>query len=155
MKQPQKNAAALFAILAGLVSIPLTWMTVYGAQLTGGPGNLKTIPIDKLYVTGVNGSITFLFPTPIWIIIGIAIVSNLLQLVHYSRQLVLLRLVEWLTALFGVVWIGLGICVALFSDKTTLGVGSLLGFFCAGVALLCVAVPTSTQQDEFSLLKGA
>lgn len=150
MTQQQKNTAALFAVIAGLTSIPLTWMTIYGGRLTAGEGSQISIPIAKLYVTGVNGSITVLFQTPIWFIVGIAIAANMLQLMRNSRQFAVPRFAEWLAALFGVVWIGAGISLTLFSDKITLGIGSLLGLFCAGVALLCLVVPTSTQQDLLS-----
>ncbi|WP_339730280.1 hypothetical protein [uncultured Gimesia sp.] len=153
MAQPLKNTAALFAILAGLISIPLSWMTIYGAQFTDGAGNRFPIPIDEFKVlgfsvTGINGSFTFLFETPIWFLVGIAISANVLQLMHNSTQFAIPSFAEWATALFGFIGIGLGICVALFSDKVTLGIGSLMGLFCAGVALLCLVVPTSDQQDS-------
>lgn len=150
MTQQQKNTAALFAVIAGVISIPLTWMTIYGGRLTAGPGSQISIPIEKMYVTGVNGSITVIFQTPIWFIVGIAVAANVLQLMRNSRQFAIPRFAEWLAALFGVVWIGAGISLALFSDKVSLGIGSLLGLFCAGVALLCLVVPTSTQQDLLS-----
>lgn len=150
MTQQQKNTAALFAVIAGLTSIPLTWMTIYGGRFIAGQGSQISIPIEKMYVTGVNGSITVLFQTPIWFIVGIAIAANMLQLIHSYRQFAVPRFAEWLAALFGVVWIGAGISLTLFSDKITLGIGSLLGLFCAGVALLCLVVPTSTQQDLLS-----
>lgn len=152
--QQQKNTAAVFAILAGLVSIPLTWMTVRGPLLLSGLGNSLNLPIGQLNVTGVNGTITFLFKSPIWFIVGIAISANVIQLMQNSRQFAIPWFAGWVTSIFGVIWIGIGICVALFSDKATLGIGSLLGFFCAGVALFCVIVPTSTQQDSLSEIKG-
>ena len=36
MTQPQKNTALVFAIAAGLISLPLTWMTIRGATIQGG-----------------------------------------------------------------------------------------------------------------------
>lgn len=152
--QQQKNTAALFAILAGLISIPLTWMTISGPQILTGLGDPFHFPIGQLKVTGINGTITFLFKSPIWFIVGIAISANVLQLMQNSKQFAIPWFVGWVTAIFGVIWIGIGICVALFSDKATLGIGSLLGFFCAGVALFCVIVPTSTQQDSLPEIKG-
>tara|TARA_R110002095_G_scaffold95668_2_gene83565 strand:- start:535 stop:993 length:459 start_codon:yes stop_codon:yes gene_type:complete len=147
--QPLKNTLALFAILAGLISIPLTWMTIQGAPLPSVTGFPVPIAVNQVKVTGINGSVTFLFQTPIWILVGIAIFSNVLQLMQTSRQFAVPPFAEWVTALFGFIWIKLGICVALLSDMITLGIGSLLGLFCAGVAVFCLVVPTLPDRDSF------
>ena len=154
MTQPQKNTAAVIAIIAGLISLPLTWMTISAPQfngqlVNGDPGNPISFPfpVDSINVTGLNGHITFLFKAPVWLIVGVAIIANILQLMHNTVQFAVPRFAEWLTALFGVIWISVAICVALFSEKAGLGIGSLLGLFCAGVALFCLVIPTSTQQD--------
>ncbi|QDT45878.1 hypothetical protein Pan241w_60060 [Gimesia alba] len=152
--QPLKNTAAVFAILAGLISLPLTWMTISGVQLNGQlvNGDLGNpisfpFPIGNINVTGFNGHITLFIKTPIWLVISIAIVANVLQLMHKSVQFAVPHFAQWLTALFGFTWISMAICVVLFSDKAGLGIGSLLGLFCAAVALICLVIPTSTQQD--------
>lgn len=154
MTQPQKNTAAVFAIIAGLISLPLTWMTISGAQLNGqlvngDHGNPVSFPfpISNINVTGFNGHITLFFKTPVWLVVSIAIVSNILQLMHNTVQFAVPRFAQWLTALFGVTWICMAILVVLFSNEASLGIGSLLGLFCAAVALICLVIPTSTQQD--------
>lgn len=154
MTQPLKNTAAVFAILAGLISLPLTWMSISGAQLNGQlvNGDLGNpfsfpFPIGNINVTGFNGHITVLFKSPIWLIVSIAIASNVLQLMQNTVQFAVPRFAQWLTALFGVLWICMAIGVTLFSDKASLGIGSLLGLFCASVALFCLVAPTSPQQD--------
>ena len=143
MTQPQKNTALAFASVAGLISLPLTWMNIRGATIQGGFGdmfNSAFVPIT-IDVTGLNGHVTFLFETPLWLIIGVAIAASLLQLMRNSKMFAIPRFAEWLTAIVAVAWISLAVIVALFSGTASLGIGCLFGLASAVIPVICLAVP--------------
>ena len=148
MTQPQKNTALVIAIVAGLVSLPLAWMTIHGARMEGGLGDMFNSALGEMTITltGLNGHVTLFFQTPLWFIIGIAIASSVLQLMGSSEMFAIPRIVEWMTAIVAVVWIGLTIVLALSSGKATLGVGALVGFAAAVIPLLCLTFPSTDQQ---------
>ncbi|HIN96036.1 MAG TPA: hypothetical protein EYN03_10370, partial [Planctomycetes bacterium] len=148
MTQPQKNTALVFAIVAGLVSLPMTWMTLQGAEIQGGLGEIFNSALGEisLVVTGLNGSITFLFKTPIWFIVVIAIAASVLQLMQDSETFSIPRPAQWATAIVALAWIGLAIVMALFSGKATLGMGALLGLFSGVVPVVCLAIASPDEQ---------
>lgn len=148
MTQPQKNTALALAIVAGLISLPLTWMTIHGATIEGGLGDMFHSAFGGLSidVTGLNGHVTLLFKTPIWFIVGVAIAASALQLMHNSRMFAIPRFAEWLTSIVAVAWVALAIMVALLSGKASLGIGSLLGLASAVIPVVCLAVPASHRQ---------
>ena len=154
MTQPQKNTALALGIVAGLLSLPLPWMTLRGATLQGNIGNIFNAQFGEMTidVTGFNGHVTILFKTPLWFLVGVAITANVLQLMHNSKSFAIPRFTEWLAAIVAVVWISLAILVALFSGKATPGIGSLLGFASAVIPVVCLAVsstPTPETSSDF------
>jgi hypothetical protein len=124
----------------------MTWMTINNAQLQvpGGFGEIFNNVLNGMTVnlTGLNGSVTFLVKTPIWFIIGIAITASGLQLASHSRNFEVPVFVEWMAAIAGVVWTIFPAMIALMSGKVSLGMGWVLGLFCASVPLICLALPT-------------
>ena len=150
MTQPQKNTVLVFAIVAGLASLPLTWMTIRAAQFEGGVGGILNAALGgmTLDVTGLNGHVTFLVETPIWLIVAVAIGANVLQLMRHSAMFAIPAWAEWLTALVATAWVSVAVFIAWFSDQATLGVGTLLGLFCAMAPLLCLAISTPAQEAK-------
>jgi hypothetical protein len=148
MTQQQKNTVLAFGIVAGLISLPMTWLTLRGATLEGGFGGFfsSSFPQVTIDVTAFNGSVTFFIKTPIWFVVGVAITANVLQLMHDSRKFAIPRPAEWLTAIFAVAWVCVAILTAMFSDKATLGIGALLGLSSAVAPVLCLAIPTAQNQ---------
>ncbi len=154
MTIPQKNTALLFAIIVGLISLPLTWLTIQGAKLEG--------PLDEFFnqgmvlnITGINGYITVLFQTPIWLIVGLAIIASLLQLMSNSRLFAVPPVAKWFTAIAAVMWISFAIILPLFSDQTTSEIGSLIGFISAVVPLFCLFIESTNQQIILSSTDNA
>jgi len=155
MTQPQKNTVLAFAIVAGVISLPLPWMTITEATIQGGFGNMLNSPFGRLTidVTGLNGHVTFLFKMPIWFIVGIAIAASVLQLMHNSKMFAIPRFAEWLTSIVAVTWVAFAIIIALLSGKATLGIGSLLGLASAVIPVVCLAIP-ATQTQAMDSSKG-
>lgn len=147
MTQPQKNTALASAIVAGVISLPLTWMTIRPETMES-PLNLNDIlnspfRVMTFNVTGFNGHVTFPFRTPIWFIVGIAIAANVLQLMQNSKMFAISRVAEWLTSIIAVAWVLVVIIVALLSDRASLGIGSVLGLASAVIPIVCLAIPES------------
>ncbi len=161
MTQPQKNTALAFAIVAALISLPLTWMTIRATpQIQGGLGDLGELFGAMLgemtvNVTGLSGHLTFPFKTPIWLIVAVAIAANVLQLMRNSKVFAIPRFAEWVAALVAIAWIGLAVTLALFSGKATIGVGSLLGLASAVIPILCLAIPSSKKPESDSDSDGS
>lgn len=147
MTQPQKNTALAIAIVAGLLSLPMTWMTIRGVTMPGLPGSMFQSAFGDMtvHVTGLNGSVTFLFTTPVWFIICISIAASVLQLMHHSSMFAIPRFVEWATAIAAVGWVLIAVLVAFFSEKASPGIGCLLGLTSAVIPVVCLAVPASPQ----------
>lgn len=153
MTQPQKNTALVFGIVAGLASLPVTWMTLHNAQMEGGLGEMFNSAFGggiTLNVTALNGHVTFLVETPIWLVVGVAITANVLQLMRSSKMFAVSLAFAWLTAIVAVAGIGFIVVSALVSGKATLGVGALLGVVSAMVPLFCLAIRSSGEQISVS-----
>ena len=152
MTQPQKNTTLALGIVAGLLSLPLPWMTLRGATMQGNIGDMFNAQFGEMTidVTGLNGHVTILFKTPLWFIVGVAITANVLQLMRNSKSFAIPRSAEWLAAIVAVVWIVLAILVALFSGKATPGIGSLLGLASAVIPVVCLTVSSPSTPGTSS-----
>jgi hypothetical protein len=150
MTQPQKNTVRAIAIVCGLLSLPMTWMTVTGATMQGPFGQSLGSPFGgmTINVTGINGSLTFLVKTPIWFIVGVAIAANALQLMRNTKVFAVPPVAEWVTAIGGVGWVVIAILSAVGSAKATLGIGAILGLVCAGGALLCLVIKSPPVEQS-------
>lgn len=139
MNTKQKNTALVAAILAGLLSLPLTWLTIRNAEISfNGPmaGMFNSAMMGMtLSVTGFSGRVTFLFTTPIWLLVVISIGASVLQLMRHSKAFEIPKVAEWITAVIGVVWMSIPVFLAMTSGKVGIGVGWLLGMACAIVPL--------------------
>ena len=122
----------------------MTWMTIHGAQIQGGFGDMfnSTFGGMTIAVTGLNGHLTFLVKTPIWFIVLVAIAASVLQLMRGSKTFAIPRAAEWGVASLAVGWIGIAIVIALFSGKASLGIGALLGLTSAVVPLAMLLAPS-------------
>ncbi|WP_417395955.1 hypothetical protein [Gimesia chilikensis] len=151
MTQPQKNTALAAAILAGLLSLPLTWMTIQNAQIQGGFGNMfNSLGGISLNVTGLNGHVRFLFKTPIWLIVCMAMLANVLQLMAGSKSFTIPRLIQWATAMIATAWIGLTVILAISSDQATLGIGALVGAMSAAIPVVCLYLSSPESERQSS-----
>ncbi len=142
MTAKQKKTLLISAIVAGVLSLPMTWFTIQNAQVSfpGGFGGVfpSGFAAMSLNVTGFTGSVTMLIKAPLWFVIGVAIGANVLQLLRNSPSMEIPKLAEWITAIVGVVWITLPVLLALGSGRVTPALGWLLGTFCAVTPLVCL-----------------
>ena len=100
-------------------------------------------------MTGLNGKLTLLVETPLWFVVGVAVVAGVLQLMRYSQMFAIPKFAEWATAIVGAAWTGIPMIMMLFSGQVTVGIGWPLGMLCAAVPLLCLIVPTrGSKQAE-------
>ncbi len=145
MNQKQKNTLLAAGIVSGLVSLPMTWMTIRNAemQIPAGLGNLFDSAFQGMAfdVTGLNGHVTLLVKTPLWFVIAIAIGANVIQIMRSSNAFAIPRIALWIVAVLAAVWVTIPISFALSSGKATVGVGWFLGLFCAAAPLACLFVP--------------
>jgi hypothetical protein len=150
MKQQYKNSLLALAIVVGLLSLPMTWMTIRGAQIQGGFGEMFNSVFGNMTfdVTGLSGHVTFLVETPIWFIILVTIAASVVQLMRGSKTFAIPSVVEWGLACVAVAWVGLALVLALFSDQVSLGMGALLGLFAAATPFVMLCLPTAAADDR-------
>jgi len=152
MNPKQKNTLLAAGIVSGLVSLPMTWMTIRNAemQIEGGFGNLFNSALQGMTfdVTGLNGHVTMLFKTPLWFVVVVAIAANVLQLMRSSDAFAIPKFALWIVAVAAAVWITIPIVMALFSGKATLGIGWFLGLFCAAAPLVCLFAPDTKEEKS-------
>jgi hypothetical protein len=149
MKQQQKNSLLAAAIFAGLLSLPMTWMTISGAEIQGGLGELFGSAFGgmTINVTGLNGHVTLLVKTPIWFIVLVAVSASGLQLMKGTNAVSVPASLEWGAAGISVAWVSIAILIAIFSGQSTLAIGALLGLFSAGTPLATLILSTDTKGD--------
>ena len=152
MNTKQKNTLLAAGIVSGLVSLPMTWMTIRNAemQIEGGLGDLFNSAFQGMTfdVTGLNGHVTMLFKTPLWFVVGVAIAANVIQLMKSSNAFAIPRIALWIVAVAAAVWITIPILLALSSGKATLGIGWFLGVCCAAAPLICLFVPDAISTNS-------
>jgi uncharacterized paraquat-inducible protein A len=145
MNSKQKNTALVASTVSGLFSLPLTWMTIPNAplQVGGVVGDFFNSVFQGLSVevTGLNGYVTVFIKTPLWFVVCIAIGASLLQLIRHSTVFAIPRLALWGTAMVAVIWTSIPVGLILITGKASVGVGWLLGIFCALVPLVCLILP--------------
>ncbi len=139
MTQPQKNTALVCGIVAAVLSLPLTWITIRNAQVQGGFGTMFN-PFGGMTfnITGLNGHLTFFVKTPIWFIVSVAIAANILQLMSGSPSFAIPDIAQWGTAIVATLWLVLPVLTTIGSGKATLGIGALLGLASAVIPVVCL-----------------
>jgi len=150
MTQPQKNTALATAIVAAILSLPLTWMTIRNAQIQGGFGMFNSPGGMTLDVTALNGHVTFLFKTPLWFVVCVAIAANVLQLMAGSRAFAIPKIAQWATAIIATAWIGLVVVLIIPSGKATLGIGAMLGLLSAVIPIACLLMMSPNSEKHIS-----
>jgi len=152
MNPKQKNTLLAAGIVSGLMSLPMTWMTIPTAemQIEGG-GDLFNSAFQGMTfdITGLNGHVTLLLKTPLWFVVGIAIALNVLQLMRSSDAFAIPKSALWIVAIGAAIWITIPMIMVLSSGEATLGIGWFLGLCCAAAPLVCLFVPdTKVQRRE-------
>jgi len=151
MTQPQRNTTLAAAIVAGLLSIPMTWMTIQITQMPGSVGSFSFASGGMTFdVTGLNGHVTFLVKTPFWFLACLAIAASVLQLMSGTKSFAIPKAAEWTTAIAALVWILIAIVMTVFSGQSSLGLGSLLALCSAALPVICLKLETADQpiKDE-------
>jgi hypothetical protein len=151
MNEKQKNTLLVFGILAGLLSLPMTWVTIHNPQIDAMNSDVFGSMFQgvSLPVTGINGSAEcFGLSMPLWFVASIAIIAGAMQLMRHTQMFAIPRFAEWAVAVIGIAWM-IPLTCPLFSGRASLGIGWVLGVFCALMPLMCLIVPTrSTKQSE-------
>jgi hypothetical protein len=100
-------------------------------------------------VTGLNGYVTFLFKTPLWFLVAIAIVANALQLMRSTDVFAIPKSAIRIVAIAASIWVTVPTINVLLTGEATLGIGALLGLCCAAAPLVCLFVPdTKVEMRE-------
>ncbi len=140
-----KNTIRAMGIVAGLASLPMTWMTLHNAQLHGFGGAFGGMTLN---VTAFNGSLTFPIKAPLWALVVAAVAANGLQFMANSRTFAIPKALEWAVAIFALAWLLIPMCVALSSGRITVGLGWILGVVCAFTPLVCLLLPTNASRPH-------
>ena len=164
MKPATQNGLLIAAIVAGILSLPSTWMTIRNANIRITPnfgGQLITPDADfanliipsvtntSFDVTGFNGHVTLLAKFPIWLIVGIAIAGCLFQIAGKFDAFAFPRMLLWLIAISALVLTVLPLVVALGSGRASPGIGWFFGLACAVtpvVVLWSTRISTTPEQ---------
>ena len=153
-----KNTLLAAGIVSGVVSLPLTWMTIRNAdmRIEGELGNVFNSMFQGMTfdVTGLNGHVTLLFNTPLWFVIGVAIAANVIQLMRASNWFAIPRIALWIVAVVAALWITIPILLVMSTGKATLGLGWFLGLFSAAAPLVCLFVPNTAGAKPELLIRG-
>jgi hypothetical protein len=145
MNAKQKNTLLIVAIVSGIISLPLPWMSIHNAMFQTPLGGSLTFPLPLLTqvdVTGLNGKVTFLITSPIWLVVCIAMAASALQFMRQSRMFEIPNFVVWGAAIFALICTSAPVLAALFSGNASLGIGWLFGLFCAAAPLACLVLRT-------------
>lgn len=140
MTDKQRKTLLISAIIAGVISLPMTWLTVKNVSMLPG-GFAQMLPgfaSMSINITGFSGFVNLLIKSPLWFIVLIAIAANVLQLMRNSKSVEIPKLAEWITAIVAVVWTTFPILIAVINGQVTPAVGWLLGVFCAATPLACL-----------------
>ena len=150
MNPKQKNTLLAAAILTGVLSLPLTWLTIQNASFRFNspiPHMMGSASmVMNVNLTGLNGNVKLLLPMPLWFVIGVAIGASALQLMRNTNSFEIPRIAEWLAAGFAVIWTTLPVLIGLTTGKVTPGVGWLLGMVSAAIPLYCLIAEMKPSQ---------
>lgn len=160
MKPATQNGVLAAAIVAGILSLPTTWLTIRNINIQITPdfgGRILTPDSDftgmissnitntSFDVTGLNGHVTLLVKFPIWLIVCLAISACLFLIADRSHAIVFPRVLLWVVAIASLVLTVLPLVIALGSGRATPGIGWLLGLACAATP---VAVLWSSRTSK-------
>ena len=154
MTTARKNTLLASAIIAGVISLPMTWIHAANvdaelntelpsgmAELFGGM--LKGMEFD---VSGTQGTIPILGGLPFWGAVAIAAIASIAQLLNGSSSFDVPSIALWLLAIVGSATISLPIVSGLFG---TAEISPRLGWFVAlyagFVPVLVLALPPSNN----------
>lgn len=145
MNPKQKNTLLAAGIVSGLLSLPMTWMTIRNAdiKINGGFGDLLDSAFQGMTfdVTGVNGHVTLLFKTPLWFVVAISIAANAVLLMRSSDMFAIPKRALRIVVIGATFWVTVPMINVLLTGDATLGIGALLGL-CCGCA---VSLPFRTR----------
>lgn len=155
MNQKQKNSLLVAGIIAGVISLPMTWMSIRGASIEGPMGSLFNQALQgvSLDVTGLNGSVTLLVKTPIWFLVLMGVAASGLQLMRSSAMFEIPPAVAWGASILSCGGIALAILITLFSSQASLGIGALVGLVGAAVPLACLTTPTADDPSSIGTVE--
>lgn len=163
MSKPRMNALLSIAIAAGLLSLPMTWLTVRSTSLrftpkVNGPIHgpdffsdaFQQLGITRMSVSGLNGSMGLLgVNLPIWTVVAIAIAACLCQMANNLSGFDFPEPLLWIVAAVALLWVLLPVGLVLFSGQATPGPGWLLGATCAITPVATLFLSRQSVQPRF------
>lgn len=144
MNDQTRTSLLVVGIIAGALSIPMTWFTIHNAQMNGPFPGMSFPGGMSFDVTGLNGSITFLFKIPIWFLSLAAVGANVLQLLRNNAAFPVSKVVDGILAGVACVWIAIGVLTSL--SGASLGIGAILGLAAAVIPLVTLFIGNSEKK---------
>lgn len=143
MTIPQSNTLLTFSIVAGVLSLPMTWFTFKTFETVGS--NVEywqyynpTLHLySTVYVTGLTGKVPHPIEIPAWFIIAIGITASVMQFMAQSTRFAVPKSVAWITTIIGVAWI-LFLPLRPGSQHVSTSIGYWLAVFCTCGPLACL-----------------
>jgi len=143
MTIPHANTLLTFSIVAGVLSLPLTWCTfetIKGVELSIQFWQYFSHPLplhSTVYVTGLTGKVSHPIEIPAWFIVAIAITASVMQFMAQSSRFAIPNSVAWITTIIGVAWI-LILPLRPGSQHVSISIGYWLAVFCTCGPLACL-----------------
>ncbi|GAB5439756.1 MAG: hypothetical protein Fues2KO_01050 [Fuerstiella sp.] len=135
------------AVVLGLLSLPMTWMTIHNAQISGGMFSMPGMSLD---VTGLNGHVTLLVKTPLWFVVSVIVAAAVAQWMHFTGTITVPRPLAAVLSIAGLGWVGLAIVISLASSQASLGLGALIALAAAVMTLISVIKWGDSTNDLMS-----
>jgi len=169
MKPATQNGLLAAAIVAGLLSLPTTWMTIrntniritpnFGGQLLTPDTDFSNLIVPSVSkttfdVTGLNGHVTLLTKFPIWLIVGLAVTACLFLIADNAPAISFPRILLWCVSLVSLGLTLLPLVIALGSGRASPGIGWLLGLACAVAPVVVLWSTCPMQSTEPSIQAG-
>ncbi len=139
MTPKQLTGLLLAGVLAGIISLPTTWVTFHPAK--GGPVSFVdwigfTLGDPTITVTGFTGHTFIPCDVPLWVIVSISIGAAALRLMQLQNSSTFaLPMVKGI-AMIGAIWVTVVFLLMLVGERDSVGIGGFLALICAAISVV-------------------
>ena len=151
MDQKQKNTILLGALIAGILAFFLPWLTVILDRTEVGGLAMLAVMMSggEATLTAVNGSSSFLgVNAPIWFVLSLALIANVLPLLNYTRHFSVPRGIEGVLAFVAFAWVASMVVLSYLHDSKgmRIEIGWVLAMVCATGPVYCFLRPVRSEK---------
>ena len=142
MDPKQKNTVLLGALIAGVLAFFLPWVTfkLDSTEVSGFARVALMFGGGEATLSAFNGTVHFLGVTaPLWFILSLALVANLLPLLNHTQHFAIPRSLEGILAFLALIWVASVVVLGLLkgSEGVKIELGWVLAMVCASSSVYC------------------